>query len=182
MRNYTDSICLTFLHFVFQMFSQVACLWGCKVTLIAFVWLFSNVFFHVCLQSTFIRWCIVTLVAFVWLFSSVFFHVCYQTVCPRRGKVTLDAFVWLFSIVRFQMSLQISCLIGCIVTLAAFVWLFPSWIFYIGPALLQKILIHHQHLKCVVSCVRIGSNWNQMHGKGKVNIALKCEYSEWSIF
>ena len=26
MRNYTDSICLTFLHCVFQMFSQVACL------------------------------------------------------------------------------------------------------------------------------------------------------------
>ena len=35
----------------------------------------------------------VTLVAFVWLFSTVRFQMCPQIACLRRGKVTLVAFV-----------------------------------------------------------------------------------------
>jgi len=38
-------ICSTF-NVCFQMFPQIACLWGCKVTLVAFVWLFSTVRFQ----------------------------------------------------------------------------------------------------------------------------------------
>ena len=69
-----------------QMPPQVACLRGCKVTLVASVWLFSTVPFQMCPQSA----------------------------CVRGCKVTLDAFVWLFSTVRFQMYPQTAFCIGCI--------------------------------------------------------------------
>ena len=52
----------------------MACLRSGKVTLVAFVWLFSAVHFQMCFQSTCISRCKVTLVAFVWLFSAVHFH------------------------------------------------------------------------------------------------------------
>ena len=52
---------------IFQMFPQIACLWGC----------------------------IVTLVAFVWHFTAMSFKMHFQTVCPRRCTFTLVAFVWL---------------------------------------------------------------------------------------
>ena len=35
-----------FCNVCYQMFPQIACLWGCKVTLVAFVWLFSTVRFQ----------------------------------------------------------------------------------------------------------------------------------------
>ena len=47
-------------------------------------------------QIAFIRGCIVTLVAFVWLFSTVYFQMFPQIACPRRGIVSLVAFVWFF--------------------------------------------------------------------------------------
>ena len=74
----------------------MACLRGCKVTLVTFVWLFPTVRFHVFLQIDCLRGCKVTLVAFVWLFSTVRFHVCPQMACPWGCKVTLVAFVSLF--------------------------------------------------------------------------------------
>ena len=52
-----------------------------------------------CSQNICPRGCKVTLVAFIWLFSTVFYQMCPQTVCPRGCIVTLVAFVWLFSIV-----------------------------------------------------------------------------------
>ena len=39
---------------------------GCIVTLVAFVWLFSTVCFHMSFECPCMRWYIVTLVAFVW--------------------------------------------------------------------------------------------------------------------
>ena len=45
---------------------QSVCPGGCKVTLVAFVWLFSTVCFEMPHQRAFLRGCIVTLVAFVW--------------------------------------------------------------------------------------------------------------------
>ena len=48
---------------------QIACLKGCKITLVAFVGLFSTMGFLMSPQRTWIR---VTLVAFFWLFSTVF--------------------------------------------------------------------------------------------------------------
>ena len=98
---------------------QMACTSWCKVTLLAFVWLFSTVHFNVCPQSTCITGCKVTLVAFVWLFPTVRFQMCPQIACLRRCKVALVAFVWPFPTVYFQMSLQIACLVIGIVTLIA---------------------------------------------------------------
>ena len=86
-------------------------------------------------QSACIRGCKITLVAFVWLFSTVRFQMSPQIACLRRGIVTLLAFLWLFSTVRFQMGPQIASLRRCIITQVAFVWLlstvylqmFPQW-------------------------------------------------------
>ena len=55
----------------FQMFPQIACFNGCKVTLVTFVWFFSTVRFQMCPQIACIRGCKVTLVVFAWLFSTV---------------------------------------------------------------------------------------------------------------
>ena len=43
------------------------------------------------------RWCKITLVAFVWLFSTVCFQMSPQIACLRWGIVALVALVWLFS-------------------------------------------------------------------------------------
>ena len=87
------------------MCSQIAWVRRYKVTLVAFIWLFSTVHFQMCLQNACIGGCIVTLVALIWLHSTVRFQMCPQTACPNRCKVTLVAFVRLFSTVHFQMSL-----------------------------------------------------------------------------
>ena len=44
----------------------MGCLSGCKVTLIAFVWFFSPMHFHMCFHVTCLRRCILTLFAFLW--------------------------------------------------------------------------------------------------------------------
>ena len=79
---------------------------ACKITLGAFVWLFSTVRFQMCPQIACMGGCILTLVALVWLFSTVCFQMLSQIACPRRCIVALGAFLWLFSIVHFQMSFQ----------------------------------------------------------------------------
>ena len=103
---------------------QIACLRGCIVTLVAFVWLFSIVYFQVCPQIAWVRRSEITLVAFVGFFSTVCYQMCPQIACLNRGKVTQAAFVCLFSTVPFQMSPQTVCLRGCIVTLVAFFFCF----------------------------------------------------------
>ena len=85
----------------FQMGVEIARLCGRKVTLVAFVWLFSRVGFQMYPQTVFLCRCKITLVSFVWLISAVCFQMSLQMVCMRRCKVTLVAFVWLFSTVRF---------------------------------------------------------------------------------
>ena len=85
----------------FQMGVEIASLSGRKVTLVAFVWLFSRVGFQMYPQSVFLCRCKITLVSFVWLISAVCFQMSLQMVCMRRCKVTLIAYVWLFSTVRF---------------------------------------------------------------------------------
>ena len=55
----------------FHVFPQMACLKGCKVTLVTFVWLFPTVHVHVFLQIACLRGCKVTLVAFVLLLGNL---------------------------------------------------------------------------------------------------------------
>ena len=95
------------------------CLRGNVVALVAFVWLFSTVLFHMRPQRTWIRAAKLTLVAFVWLFLDACFQMWPQIVCLRRGIVTLVASVWLFSTVFFLkclLKLQVKrhSHIGCI--------------------------------------------------------------------
>ena len=92
----------------FQMILQTACIWGCKVTLVAFVWLFTTVHFQMHPQSTCIRRCKVTQIALVWLSPTVCLQMYPQSACPRGCIVTLVAFVWLFSSIGFQMFPQIT--------------------------------------------------------------------------
>ena len=59
---------------------QIACLSGCIITQVAFLWLFSNVSFHMGPQRTWVSACKITQVTFVWLFSTVCFQMCPQRV------------------------------------------------------------------------------------------------------
>ena len=79
------------------------------VALVAFLWLFSTVRFHMLPQMAFIKGFIVAYVAFVWLFSTVHFQMILQTPCQRRGKVTLVAFVLL--LLRIHSRIRCICLI-----------------------------------------------------------------------
>ena len=45
------TILLSILNMLFHVFGQVVGLWGCKVTLIAFVWFFSTVYFQMSFQT-----------------------------------------------------------------------------------------------------------------------------------
>ena len=56
MQNHIGCICLTFSTVRFQMCPQIACQKWCKITLVAFVWLFSTV-----RLKMFLRRCKVTL-------------------------------------------------------------------------------------------------------------------------
>ena len=51
---------------------QSACIWGCMVKLVALVWLFSTVSFHMGPQITWVSACEITLIAPVWLFHCAF--------------------------------------------------------------------------------------------------------------
>ena len=51
----------------FQMFPQMACLRGCIVTSVAFVWLFPTVRFRMCPQSSGIKECIITLATCIFI-------------------------------------------------------------------------------------------------------------------
>ena len=85
---------------------------------------YSYILYKYCRERTS---CKITLVAFVWLFPTVCFQMSPQVACLRGCKVALVAFVSLFSIVGSQMSPQIACLRGCIVALVAFFY-FPHWV------------------------------------------------------
>ena len=114
---------------------QMACIWGCIVTLVALVLIVSTVRFQMSPQRT-------------WIIA---------------GKVTLAAFVWFFSTVCFQMSPQIACLRWGIVALVALVWLFSFFIrvsqgnIYIGPTFtkfnIYEMLTHHHQGGNIVPCV-----------------------------
>ena len=133
------------------MFSQIACIWRCIVTLDAFVRFFSTVHIQMCPQTACPWGCIVTLVTFVRFFFAVCSQMLPQIACTRECKVTLVTFVWLFSSVRFQMSPQRACTRGCIVTLVALLWPHNSCCrshksFYIVIGFYQFILIHNKEV------------------------------------
>ena len=69
-------------------------------------WLFSSVRFQMNLQIVGLSRCKVTSVAFVWLYrASVRFQMSLQTEWSRCSKVTLAAFVWLFDTVCFNLNI-----------------------------------------------------------------------------
>ena len=60
---------------------QIVCPRGCIVTSVAFVQLFSAVYFQMYPQIACLRGCIVTLIAFVRFFLAVSFQMCPQIAC-----------------------------------------------------------------------------------------------------
>ena len=109
---------------------QLACLRGCVVTLVAFVFLFSTVRFQMHPQIACPGRCKVTLVAFFRLFPTVYFQMRPQITCRRRCKIALVASVRLFSIMQFQMCLQRCCPGWRKFTLAALVCPFSTMHFH----------------------------------------------------
>ena len=91
-----------------------------KVALVAFLWCYSIVHFHMCPQNACLKRCIVTLVTYDLLFFTVYYEMSPEFACLRRCMGTLVAFDWLFSTVCFQKSPERACLRRCIVTLVAF--------------------------------------------------------------
>ena len=88
-------------------FSSLCNLIQMRHCLVAFVWLFSTVYFQMSLQIAFLIRFIVTPIAFVW-FSPLCFKCFFQIACLNRCIVTLVTFVWIFSAVRFQRFLWIA--------------------------------------------------------------------------
>ena len=111
------------------MSTQRACLREDKVTLIAFVWLYSTVCFDMSPQIACVGGCIVTKVAFVWLFPTVRFQMPPHIACPRECRVTLVAFVWFFHCA--SSSVSSNCLSQRMDWLHSLDF-FPSFLFVIG--------------------------------------------------
>ena len=87
-----------------QMGPQIACLIGCKITLITFLWMLSTMRFRMDPQMYCLRWCVITLVAFVWLFSIVCFQISPQSAYSIRSKITLSllcVFKWVLKLVAW---------------------------------------------------------------------------------
>ena len=125
-------------------------------------WLFSSVRFQMNLQIVGLSRCKVTSVAFVWLYrASVRFQMSLQTEWSRCSKITLAAFVRLFDTVCFQMSPQIACLRRCIVTLVAFVWLFSNVCFRNEPSncIFEKMPVTPVAIIVFVSTLCIVTPW-----------------------
>ena len=90
MQSHIGCMSLNFSKCALEMPFQIACLRGCKVTMITFVWLFPTVRFQMCPQHLCSRGCIITLVAFIWLFTIVHFQMTHQIACMQGCKVTWD--------------------------------------------------------------------------------------------
>ena len=117
---------LIFLHCVFSNVFSSACVSEFMITLVAFVWFLSTVYFQMWPQRTWIRAFVLTLVAFFWLFTTVHFQMHPQSTCTSACIIALVAFVCLFSAVFVQMFLQIASPRGCIATKVTFVCHFIS--------------------------------------------------------
>ena len=130
-----------------------------------------------------------TLVAFIWFFSSVHFHMSPQTECMKRGIVTSVAFVWLFSTVRFIMSPQNACLRRGIFTLLAFVWFFSTVRFYMCPqnVCLSRGIVGRIGCICLTSlqCVFSNVSSNGLHEKMHNHTSCNClifPFVHWQLF
>ena len=138
-----------------------------------------------CPQLACLRGCKVTLITFVQLLSTVCFQVCLQMACSRRGIVTLHAFAWLFSIFKCVLKLSTQkvakshwlhlfvfsplCILECVLKLLAWTeakshWLHlfdfsPLWIFtcVLKSIAWAEVKSHRLHLfdffQCASSCV-----------------------------
>ena len=98
---------------VFYVTPQTACITGCIATLIAFVWLFSSVYFQLGPQILHFCRCIVTLTAFILLIFTVWQQMFFQVFCTRWWIVTLVAFVWLISQIHITMYPQVGAINNC---------------------------------------------------------------------
>ena len=135
------------------MFPQSAWPRGCKVTLVAFIWLFSTVQFRMLSQVAFIGRCIITLVAFVFC-SPVCVFKCLFKLPPSEIALShwlhlfdysLCIFKWAFILPAqedtkshwlhffpvhycgFQISPQIFWARWYTFTYVNFFWFFPIW-------------------------------------------------------
>ena len=124
-------------------------------------------------QTACIWGCILTLIAFVGSFSTVRFQICPQISCPREGKITVAAFVWLSSTVGFQMSPQMACLWECKVVLVACVWLFSTVRFRMSPQTASHCS-HSWHLFVFLHCVLPNVSSKRLHEKRQSHIGSIC--------
>ena len=98
------------------MFPQIVFTRGCKITLVAFVWLLSTMRFHMVPQRTYLSGCKVAPTEYVRLFPTVHFQMCSQTPGMKCSKLALTASVWLFTSVFLSNSLheRMNNYTGCI--------------------------------------------------------------------
>ena len=128
MQSHTSCTFLVFSIVCFQMWTRIACLRRCIVTLVAFLWLFSTVCFQMSPKTAYLRRCIVTLVAFVWHFPLLVFKWVLKLPVWEYAKLhwlhlfdfsPLCVFKWVLKSPVWEDEY-------CIITLIAFVWLFST--------------------------------------------------------
>ena len=112
----------------FQMRPQTACMNRCKVALARFMRFFNSVSFLMVPQVAWSYICKVTLFAFVRFFSKII-QMCPQTACMNRFKVALATFIRFFPRVSFLRVFQVACSYRCKVTMFAFIRFFSKMIF-----------------------------------------------------
>ena len=127
---------------------------SCKITLVAFVSLFTTMYFQMSPQIACLRGCIVALVAFFyfphWVLKCLlelhsrigcicltFLHCVFSNVSSNRLHKRIHSRIgcifFIFPTAGFQMTPQCTRLRACIVTLVAFVCLFSTVYFQMFP-------------------------------------------------
>ena len=143
------------------MLPQIAWMRRCRVTLAAFVWLFSTVSFQMLPQMACLRRCIVALVAFVWLYSTVCFQMLPQIAWMRRCIVTLcfqmcPGWEEIKSLWLYLFDLSLLCVFKCLLISPAFEDAKSHWVhlFAFSPAS-QCVFSNclHQRMRSNTDCI-----------------------------
>ena len=94
---------IVWVQMFFQVSLQTACLRKLFRTLVAFVWLFSTVCSQMPSQIGCLVGWVVTLIAIKCCFAPMHYQVFSQITCFEKCKTTHRAFVWLSSTMQYQM-------------------------------------------------------------------------------
>ena len=104
---------------------KVAVLQG-KLVMVATIWLFPNVYYHVYFKMIVLWESFSTLATFVWHLSSMFLHMILKITALQESLITMCAQIWFLHSVYLWVHPRMIFLREIIFTIATFMWFLSS--------------------------------------------------------